>query len=305
MQPPGGNREFPRSPVGRNTYGAGSARRFLGGTYVILRRDPLERGPVALVDIDRSGPVTALTLRRPEARNALSTAMCDEISAALERLDDSEDARVLVVRGEGRVFCSGADLAAVSGEDAMGFLPAFERMLEHLARFSLPTIAAIQGAALGGGLQLATVCDFRVAAEDARLGIPSPRLGIVVNFENVERLVLLSGVATAKEVLMTGRIYSGTEAAAAGLIHRAVPSVALEREVSEIAGEIASLAPMSVQGAKLAIQTVMDGFARARVFDPERVGEIDDLVARAYASEDLAEGLRAMADKRTPRFKGR
>jgi enoyl-CoA hydratase/carnithine racemase len=248
--------------------------------------------------------VATLTLNRAEARNALSTAMCDAISTALDRFEDRSSARVLVLRGEGPVFCSGADLAAVSGEEAMGFLPAFERMLEDVARFPLPTIAAIHGAALGGGLQLATVCDFRIAADDARLGIPSSRLGIVVNFENVERLVLLAGVATAKEVLMSGRTYTGAEAASAGLVNKAVAAGGLEREVSELAREIASLSPMSVQGAKAAIQVVVEKLGHARVSDPKGVKEIDDLVARAYASEDLAEGLQAMAEKRSPRFKG-
>jgi enoyl-CoA hydratase/carnithine racemase len=255
--------------------------------------------------MDRNGVVAVLTLDRPNARNALSTAMCDEITGAVEALEEGDRPRSLIVRGAGKVFCSGADLADVSGPDALDFLAAFERMLETLGHSRVPTIAAIHGAALGGGFQLATVCDFRIAADDARLGIPSSRLGIVVNFENVERLVVLAGIATAKEVLMTARTYSGIEAAAAGLVHRAVPRTALEQEVARLADEIEGLAPLAVEGAKRAVQAVTDRLGNARSTHPERAEEIDALVTSAYASEDLAEGLRAAAEKRSPHFRGR
>src|SRR5918992_6190411 len=149
--------------------------------------------------------VASLTLNRPEARNALSIEMCDAIVDALDGVDRMDAARVVLIRGEGPVFCSGADFAAVSGPSGPEFVIVFERMLEAVAGHRLPTIAVVHGGALGGGLQLATACDFRVAAEDVRIGIPSSRLGILVNFENVRRLVLLAGVAIAKEVLMTAR----------------------------------------------------------------------------------------------------
>jgi enoyl-CoA hydratase len=246
--------------------------------------------------------VARLLLDRPDARNALSIQLCDDIVTSLEAVPD--DVRVVVVRGAGKVFCSGADFAAVSGPGAIDFLPAFERMLEAIARFRLPTIAGIQGAALGGGLQLATVCDFRIATESAKLGIPSSKLGIVINYENVQRLVVVAGPAVAKEVLMTGRVYSGAEAAAAGLVTRAVPDDDLDESVDELARVVASNAPLSVQGVKRAIQVVVDTMADGRSTNPTDVNEIDELVAGAYASEDLQEGLRAMSEKRPPTFKG-
>lgn len=259
----------------------------------------------ALVEVATEGPVATLTLNRPEQRNALSVPLCEAIVDALAVIGRDDATRVVIVRGAGRSFCSGADFAAVSGQGGLDFLPAFERMLGAVAGFELPTIAAIHGAALGGGLQLATVCDFRIATSDAHLGIPSSRLGIVVNFENVERLVLLVGIATAKEVLMTGRTYEGGSAAAAGLINRAVPPKLLDEEVAGFAAEIASLAPLSVRGAKKAIQAVAAHLGGTRPADPDRAAEIDSLVAQAYASDDLAEGLRAMTEKRPPRFEGR
>ena len=259
---------------------------------------------MSLVEVERSGPVATLWLNRPEARNALSVDMCDAIVAALGSLERDDQARALIVRGRGAVFCSGADFAAVSGAGGIEFLPAFERMLETMARHRLPTIAAIAGAALGGGLQLATVCDFRIAGEGAKVGIPSSTLGILVNFENVQRLVLLAGPAVAKEVLMTGRTFSGREAVDAGLVGRFVPDEELSDAVTDLATEIARKAPLSVQGSKRAIQAVLDDLARTRMERPDVAAELDRLVANAYNSRDLQEGIRAMKEKRAPEFEG-
>lgn len=256
-----------------------------------------------LVETSLAGAVAMLTLNRPEARNALSAEMCDAIVEALHEIDAGE-ARAVLLRGEGPAFCSGADFAAVSGPDGLGFVVAFERMLEAIGRHRLPIIAAIHGAALGGGLQLATACDFRVAAEDARLGIPSARLGILVNFENVRRLVLLVGLAIAKEVLMTARTYTGAEAVAAGLVTRAVPPADLDQAALDLAHEIAALSPLSVQGSKRALQVVADDVSNPRNRAPGPTSEIDDLVAQAYGSADLQEGVRALQEKRPPDFTG-
>ena len=258
---------------------------------------------MSLVSLSGEGAVSRLLLNRPDSRNALSIQLCNDTVDALEAIPD--DARVVVIEGAGKVFCSGADFAAVSGPGAIEFLPAFERMLESVARFRLPTIARIQGAALGGGLQLATVCDFRIAADQAKLGIPSSKLGIVINYENVQRLVLMAGIAVAKEVLMTGRVYPGAEAAAAGLVTRSVPDESLDHAVDELAATLAQNAPLSVQGVKRAIQTVADTMADARTTDATKVDAIDKLVAEAYASDDLQEGLTAMSEKRPPTFGGK
>lgn len=250
--------------------------------------------------------IAYLTLDRPEARNALSTQMCSDVVAALDEIDSHLGARVVIVEGEGPIFCSGADFAAVSGPAGLGFLPAFESMLARLDRFRLPTIARIQGAAMGGGLQLAAACDFRLAAEGATVGIPSSRLGIVVNYENVQRLVLVAGLAVAKEVLMTARSYSATEAAEAGLVTRVCPAADLLTITRQMAEEIAMLAPFGVQGAKRSLIAVGDRLVAPRDLRvTASLDEIDGLVEAAYRSADLQEGISAMGQKRAPRFEGR
>ncbi|HEY7874133.1 MAG TPA: enoyl-CoA hydratase-related protein [Actinomycetota bacterium] len=260
---------------------------------------------MALVVKALEGAIASLVLNRPEARNALSIEMCDAIVDALGEIDVMDAVRVVLVRGEGSVFCSGADFAAVSGPSGIEFVAAFERMLDAIARHRLPIIASIHGAALGGGLQLATACDFRITAGDARLGIPSARLGILVNFENVRRLTLLVGLARAKEILMTARVYSGAEAVATGLVNRSVPARDLAAETESWAREIAALSPLSVQGSKRALQVLFDDMSNPRNRAPGPSSEMDELVAQAYASDDLQEGVRAMQERRPPDFTGR
>ncbi len=255
-----------------------------------------------MIETSREGPVGFLRLSRPEARNALSIEMCDGIVDAITSLCADPLLRVIVVHGDGPAFCSGADLAAVGGPEAPAFLLAFERMLEIVWTARLPTIAAIHGAALGGGFQLATVCDFRLAEPDAKIGIPSARLGVVVNFENIERLALLAGLSTAREMLVAGRIFSGEEAGKKGLVE-VVPAPALDRAGS-MASDIAKLAPNSVHASKQALLTIGRAIGGARAKDPEGARAHDERAAAAYASADLAEGIAAMSEKRPPTWTG-
>lgn len=248
--------------------------------------------------------LATITLDRPEVRNALSAEMCEDISASLGRIEGS-DARVVLIRGEGGIFCAGADFAAISGPGGLDFLPAFETMLGDLWRFKLPVVACLTGAALGGGLQLATACDFRIASEDCKIGIPSSRLGVVINPENVERLVLLAGVRVAKEVLMTGRVVSGEEARAVGLVTELHPPAETEAAAVAFARKVAALSPLSVQGAKQAINLIASEMSSARERRPDETAAVDALVADAYRSSDLQEGVQAMREKRPPQFEGR
>lgn len=230
--------------------------------------------------------------------------MCKDIVVALGEIEADPANRVVILGGEGKTFCAGADFAAVSGPAGLDFLPAFEEMLQAVSNFRLPVIARIQGGALGGGFQLATCCDFRVVADDSTLGIPSSRLGIVINLENVERLVALVGMHTAKEILMTGKTISPREALDKGIVTSVCASSDLEAVTSDLARKIAGLAPLSVQGAKSAINVVSGAAINLRAHAPDAAAEVDELVAEAYRSSDLQEGLRAMTEKRPPDFRG-
>lgn len=256
------------------------------------------------VRVERDGLVAIVTLVRPERRNALDVATCDALCDALDGVAAS-DARAVVLRGEGRVFCAGADLSSVSDAGAAAMVDALERALRAVEAHRLPVVAAIHGAALGGGLQLATACDLRVTEAGASLGIPSARLGVVVNFENVERLAVVAGRAVAAEVLLTARTYTGEEALAAGLVHRCVADGGAAEAALELARHVASLAPLAVGGVKRALGLAGARVGAGRARDPDAAAQIDALVQRAYGSADLAEGVRAARERRPPRFEGR
>ncbi|MGH2662125.1 MAG: enoyl-CoA hydratase/isomerase family protein [Actinomycetota bacterium] len=206
-------------------------------------------------------------------------------------------------------FCAGADLGeldgAAGGPDGARFEQAFEEVLRSIADHPLPVVAVIQGAALGAGCQIAVACDLAVAATDARLGIPSSRLGILINFENVQRLVHAVGPKRAAELLFTGGQVSGERAAAWGLVNEAVPLDRLAERAEELAEEIAAAAPLSVRGSKRGIRAVLDKASIDREREGHRVTDFDMMAADAFGSDDLKEGVRAFREGRRPKFRGR
>jgi enoyl-CoA hydratase/carnithine racemase len=246
------------------------------------------------------GPVGLATLDRPDRRNALSVEMCHQLR---EHLIEHQDLRGVVITGAGSAFCAGADLGnrLAHGEDE--FRPAFEPLLDEVVAFPAPVIAAVNGPALGGGTQLVVACDLRVAAPGASFGIPAAQLGVMLAPENIQRLALLVGQAHARDLLLTGRRIDVDEAVRMGLVQRRADD-ALAAGLA-LATEIAALAPLSVSGHKSALNAVARHTGYARGEDGAVLDELDALVRRAFASDDLKEGLAAFADKRRPDFTGR
>jgi enoyl-CoA hydratase/carnithine racemase len=266
---------------------------------------------VIRVTLVRSDPgrIWRITLNRPDARNAVSSQMLGELSRALGDAAVDPEAHVVLLSGEGPDFCAGADLGelneAAGGPSGMEYTLPLEEFLTAVVDHPLPVVAVIQGAALGAGCQIAVACDLAIAAIDARLGIPSSRLGVVIGFHNVQRLLVAVGPKRAGEMLLTGRELSGREAANWGLVNEAVPAATLRNRSEKLADEIASGAPLSVRASKRGLRAALGKLS----VDPEtegfRLTEFDMMAADALASADLEEGIRAFRERRRPEFRGK
>lgn len=254
---------------------------------------------------ERTADVGVAVIDRPERRNALNAELCEELLAHLET---AGDARAIVIGGSGeKAFCAGADLGRRATDTAGGlehggadsFRPAFEALLDAIVELPAPVIAAVNGAALGAGMQLAVACDVRVVAPHAVFGIPAARLGVLISSVNVTRLVDLVGQGTARDLLLTARSLEIDVAESVGLVQRRADAP-LEA-AKELARDLAMLAPISVAGHKRALNLV----AAARALSPKARAELAELEVRAFSSDDLQEGLAAFTEKRPPKFEGR
>jgi enoyl-CoA hydratase/carnithine racemase len=253
--------------------------------------------------VERRGNTAWVTLNRPEVRNALSRAVNLELQQIAVDLDQDRELRAIVITGAGdKAFCAGADLKerrGVSADDAAPYINAISKAIANWGDLRPPTIAAMNGSAYGGGLELALACDFRILVEGAEVGLTEVRLGIMPGAGGTQRLPRIVGEARAKELILLGRRISAARALEIGLVHQVVPRDQLGAAVDGLVAELAGCAPMSVREAKQAIELasttpLADGLDRER--------EHYDIT---LYSDDRDEGLAAFAQGRPPVYRGR
>jgi enoyl-CoA hydratase len=237
----------------------------------------------------QEGAIAVVTIDRPERRNAVNAEMCEQLSTAVQD-GLAGGSRALVLTGAGGHFCAGADLTGVEDDR---FRTRLSTALRALCDAPIATIAAVEGAALGAGTQLAAACDLRVATPDARFGIPAAKLGLMVDHWTVRRVASMVGEGTARAMLLAAEEVDGAAALRLGLVQRAG---GLD-EARAWAADIARLAPLTIAGHKLAMNRLGP--------DPAVDPEVDAAVRRAWGSEDVAEGMAAFRERRRPEFKGR
>jgi len=255
-----------------------------------------------LVAMDRRGAVVVLTLNRPDALNSLDTAMLEALLGRCAEVSDDASLRALVLTGAGRAFAAGADIAEMQGHDpaqAEGFSRLGHRATAALEALPFPTIAAVNGYALGGGCELALACDWIYASDKARFGQPEVNLGLIPGFGGTSRLPRRVGAAWAKELVLTGEPLRAEEALRIGLVNRVFPPGELLDAAVKAGETIAKRGPVAVAQAKRLIQEGQGADVRvAHALEQAAFGLVS-------ASEDRREGLAAFLEKRDPVFRAR
>jgi len=253
------------------------------------------------VRVDAGDAVAVVTIDRPDALNALDVETLSSLRDELLRLRDDEDARVVVLTGAGdRAFAAGADIkymSALSVREAKEWGELGQNVAQLLETLPKPTIAAINGFALGGGCELALACDLRYASAKAKLGQPEINLGIIPGWGGTQRLARVCGLGVAKDLILTGRTVDAEEALRIGLVSEIADPV-LERAL-QTARLLAAKAPLALHAAKSAINHALQGDHVENL-----LGE-QERFAQLFDSDDAKEGLAAFVEKREPRFAGR
>jgi enoyl-CoA hydratase/carnithine racemase len=253
---------------------------------------------------ETAGPIATLTFNRPDARNAMTWEMYESLVATCDRVDADPDLKLLVLRGAGgKAFVAGTDIAQFQAFGAAGdgvrYEARLDAVLDRLERITKPTIAAVQGVAVGGGCAIALCCDLRVATPESTFGVPIAKtLGNTLSAATCARVIALVGAARFKDLMFTGRLATATELHAAGVVTRIAAGSDFDRVVSDLAAEIVANAPLTIRSIKEMTRRIV---AKQRL-QPE---EERDLIELCYTSDDFREGVAAFMEKRKPLWKGR
>ncbi|QQE88001.1 enoyl-CoA hydratase [Azotobacter chroococcum] len=251
--------------------------------------------------LEMHGKVALITLNRPQALNALSPALTAELSALLDALEADDGVAALVLTGSGKAFAAGADIKAMKDWSYMDVYKSdfITASWERLASFRKPSIAAVAGYALGGGCELAMMCDFIIAADSARFGQPEITLGTIPGAGGTQRLTRFIGKAKAMDMVLTGRLMDAQEAERCGLVSRLVPADKLIEEALAAAGKIAQMsAPIAMMAKESVNRAFETGLAEGIRFERR-------LFHSTFATEDQKEGMAAFVEKRQPSFRNR
>ncbi len=248
----------------------------------------------------KEGNIGILSINRPDALNALNSAVLDDLNNAIDMINSDEEVYVLILTGEGRAFVAGADIGEMKGMNTTEARVFAEKGLSVFRKLELmekPVIAAVNGFALGGGCELSMACDIRIASEKAKFGQPEVGLGITPGFAGTQRLSRLVGIGRAKELIFTCDIINAEEAYRIGLVNKVVSGEELMGVAIEMANKIISKAQLAVRYAKTAINRGMET-------DLDTGMAIEkDLFGLCFATEDQKEGMGAFLEKRTPSYK--
>lgn len=252
------------------------------------------------VRLSLQGGVAALVFDRPEARNAMTWAMYGQLAAACERLKGDASVRVVTFRGAGgKAFVAGTDIeqfkAFQTGQDGVAYERQIDQVIGLIESLPIPTVAIIEGWTIGGGLAIATACDFRLATPDSRFGVPIAKtLGNCLSVANLARLSEVFGTQKVRRMLMLAEVLAADEALACGFLHGVHDPAALESAAARLCERIASLAPVTQRVTK-------EGLRRLRL---HALPDGEDLVSQCYGSSDFHEGVDAFVAKRNPEWKG-
>jgi enoyl-CoA hydratase/carnithine racemase len=252
------------------------------------------------VHLKIDGAIAWVSFDRPEARNAMTWSMYSDLKAICEKLHGSKDIKALILRGAGgQSFVSGTDIEQFKsfkdGQDGIDYEALIDLHIDALEQLPIPTIAIIDGLAVGGGLAIATACDFRIANPSARFGAPIAKtVGNCLSPTNIARLMAHLGIPTLKRMLLMAELINVDELIASGYVHTVAESSELESIAKGLAEKVMNLAPLTIRSSKLTISRIHQ----------HQLPNCDDLIKACYGSSDFREGVQAFGEKRPPRWQG-